>query len=72
MRVVKEALHVSTTPSGVVCREEESNKVLEFCKTNVESRKPGSLYVCGCPGTGKTMVMEKVKQSLLSWSNEVS
>lgn len=70
MKVVKEALHVSTLPSGVVCREDESKKVLEFCKTSVERRKPGSLYVCGCPGTGKTMVMEKVKQSLLSWSIE--
>ncbi|KAL2926058.1 Cell division control protein 6-like protein B [Bienertia sinuspersici] len=70
MRVVKEALHVSTTPSGVICREDESKKVLEFCKTSVERGKAGSLYVCGCPGTGKTMVMEKVKQSLVSWSNE--
>ncbi|KNA05534.1 hypothetical protein SOVF_189460 [Spinacia oleracea] len=72
MRVVKEALHVSTMPSSVVCREDESKKVLEFCKTSVERRKPGSLYLCGCPGTGKTMIMEKVKQSLLNWSNEVS
>uniref|UniRef100_A0A803KRL4 Cell division control protein n=1 Tax=Chenopodium quinoa TaxID=63459 RepID=A0A803KRL4_CHEQI len=70
MRVVKEALHVSTSPSSVVCREDESRKVLEFCKTSVESQKAGSLYICGCPGTGKTMVMDKVKQSLLSWSNE--
>ncbi|XP_057536355.1 cell division control protein 6 homolog B-like [Amaranthus tricolor] len=70
MRAVKEALHVSTTPSGVICRENESKRVLEFCKSSMQGRKPGSLYVCGCPGTGKTMVMEKVKQSLLSWSNE--
>lgn len=69
---MKEALHVSTMPSSVVCREDESKKVLEFCKTSVERRKPGSLYLCGCPGTGKTMIMEKVKQSLLNWSNEVS
>lgn len=71
MRAVKEVLHVSTTPSGVICRENESKRVLEFCKSSMQERKPGSLYVCGCPGTGKTMVMEKVKQSLLSWSNEV-
>ncbi|XP_021715500.1 cell division control protein 6 homolog B-like isoform X2 [Chenopodium quinoa] len=70
MSVVKEALHVSTSPSSVVCREDESRKVLEFCKTSVESKKAGSLYICGCPGTGKTMVMDKVKHSLLSWSSE--
>jgi len=72
MRVVKEALHVSTAPSNVVCREEELRKILDFCKMCVEREKSGSLYVCGCPGTGKTMVMEKVKQSLVNWSSEVS
>ncbi|KAJ8452680.1 hypothetical protein Cgig2_005016 [Carnegiea gigantea] len=70
LRVVKEALHVSTTPSSVVCREEEVRKILDFCKTCVEKETSGSLYVCGCPGTGKTMVMEKVKQSLVNWSSE--
>ncbi|KAK9727147.1 hypothetical protein RND81_05G261400 [Saponaria officinalis] len=72
MRVVKEALHVSTPPPNVVCREEEVEKVLNFCKSSVEKEKSGSLYVCGCPGTGKTMVMEKVKQTLFNWSSEVN
>ncbi|KAL9228678.1 hypothetical protein vseg_004231 [Gypsophila vaccaria] len=72
MRTVKEALHVSTPPSGVVCREAELEKVLSFCKSSVETEKSGSMYVCGCPGTGKTMVMEKVKQTLFNWSVEVN
>ncbi|XP_074303064.1 cell division control protein 6 homolog B-like isoform X1 [Silene latifolia] len=72
MRVVKEVLHVSTPPCSVVCREEELKKVLEFCKGSIEKEKSGSLYVCGCPGTGKTMVMEKVKQTLFSWSTEIN
>ncbi|KAH9603837.1 hypothetical protein KSS87_005957 [Heliosperma pusillum] len=72
MRVVKEALHVSTSPSGVICREEEIEKVLTFCKSSVEKEKSGSLYICGCPGTGKTMVMEKVKHTLFNWSIEVN
>lgn len=29
---MKLALHLSTAPSSVVCREEEQNVVLEFCK----------------------------------------
>ncbi|GAB2234961.1 hypothetical protein Drorol1_Dr00004234 [Drosera rotundifolia] len=70
MRAVKEALHVSTAPSSAVCREEEYSRVLEFCKSCVEKEKSGSLYVCGCPGTGKTMIMEKVKVSLAEWSKE--
>lgn len=71
MRAVKEALHVSTAPSVVVCREDEQKKVLDFCKSSVESEKPGSLYICGCPGTGKSLSMEKVKLRLVDWAQEV-
>lgn len=71
MKAVKEALHVSTAPSMVVCREEEQRRVLEFCKACVEQEKAGSLYVCGCPGTGKSLSMEKVKQLLVDWAKEV-
>ncbi|XP_035541011.1 cell division control protein 6 homolog B-like isoform X2 [Juglans regia] len=70
MRAVKEALHVSTAPSTVVCRENEQKRVLEFCKVCVEKEKSGSLYVCGCPGTGKSLSMEKVKQLLADWAKE--
>ncbi|GMN23808.1 hypothetical protein TIFTF001_000271 [Ficus carica] len=70
MRAVKEALHVSTAPTAVVCREEEQKKVLEFCKSCIEQEKAGSLYVCGCPGTGKSLSMGKVKQLLLDWAQE--
>lgn len=71
IRPVKEALHVSTAPSVVVCREDEQNKVLEFCKSCVEEERAGSLYVCGCPGTGKSLSMEKVKRNLVDWALEV-
>ncbi|XP_024026720.1 cell division control protein 6 homolog B [Morus notabilis] len=70
IRAVKEALHVSTAPSAIVCREEEQKKVLEFCKSCIEQEKAGSLYVCGCPGTGKSLSMENVKQILLDWAEE--
>ncbi|XWS53021.1 hypothetical protein CRYUN_Cryun11dG0122200 [Craigia yunnanensis] len=68
MRAVKEALHVSTPPSTVVCREDEQRRVLEFCKACVEQEKAGSLYVCGCPGTGKSLSMEKVRQQVIDWA----
>ncbi|XP_044481851.1 cell division control protein 6 homolog B-like [Mangifera indica] len=70
MNAVKEALHVSTAPSTVVCREDEQKRVLEFCKKHVEEEKAGSLYVCGCPGTGKSLSMEKIKQNLVDWAQE--
>ncbi|PON63033.1 Cell division protein [Parasponia andersonii] len=69
-RAVKEALHVSTAPSVVVCREDEQKRVVEFCKSCLEEDKAGSLYVCGCPGTGKSLSMEKVKKNLIDWALE--
>ncbi|KAM7527682.1 hypothetical protein LguiB_031092 [Lonicera macranthoides] len=70
LSAVKETLHVSTAPSTIVCRENEQNRILEFCKLCVTQEKAGSLYVCGCPGTGKSLSMEKVKDSLIQWAKE--
>ncbi|KAK1297984.1 hypothetical protein QJS10_CPB14g00857 [Acorus calamus] len=70
MKSVKEALHVSMSPSAIVCREEEQKRLLKFCKSCVEQKKAGSMYVCGCPGTGKTLSMERVKELLVAWANE--
>ncbi|KAL2486395.1 Cell division control protein 6-like protein [Abeliophyllum distichum] len=70
LSAVKEALHVSTAPTAIVCREDEQNRILQFCKKCVELEKAGSLYVCGCPGTGKSLSMEKVKEFLVNWAKE--
>ncbi|XP_060175444.1 cell division control protein 6 homolog B-like isoform X2 [Lycium barbarum] len=70
LNAVKQALHVSRAPSKLVCREVEQNRVLEFCKQAVEQEKAGSLYMCGCPGTGKSLSMEKVNQVLVNWAQE--
>ncbi|CAL5388548.1 unnamed protein product [Camellia sinensis] len=51
----------------VIIREDEKKRVLEFCKQCIEQEKAGSLYVCGCPGTGKSL-MERVKDSLVDWA----
>lgn len=67
---VKDTLHVSTAPCTLVCREDEQRRVLQFCKQCIEQEKAGSLYVCGCPGTGKSLSMERVKESLIKWAKE--
>ena len=72
MRAVKEALHVATVPKcELVCRDNEQRRVFEFCRACVQQEKAGSLYICGCPGTGKTLSINKVKESLMRWADEV-
>lgn len=71
LSAVKEALHVSTKQSSAVCRDDEQKKILEFCKQCVEQGKAGSLYVCGLPGTGKSLSVENIKGSLNDWANDV-
>ncbi|KAM0941439.1 putative ATPase, AAA-type, core, P-loop containing nucleoside triphosphate hydrolase, AAA lid [Dioscorea sansibarensis] len=71
IQVVKEALHVASAPDNVVCREDEQKSILDFCKACIEQEKSGSLYVCGCPGTGKTLSVNKVKELLVLWAKEV-
>lgn len=72
MRAVKEALHVSKAPSTIVCREDEHRRVFEFVKCCLDQQKAGSLYICGCPGTGKSLSMEKVVKQVGDWSKQVA
>lgn len=72
MKAVKEAFHVSTAPATLLCREEEQMRILDFCKACIAQERAGSLYVCGCPGTGKTLSMGRVKELLTAWTKEVS
>ncbi|KAF3602185.1 hypothetical protein F2Q69_00033106 [Brassica cretica] len=44
--------------------------VLEFVKACTEQKKAGSLYICGCPGTGKSLSMEKVRQQAQDWAKQ--
>ncbi|CAL9187928.1 unnamed protein product [Musa hybrid cultivar] len=57
--------------ANVVCREVEQKRVIDFCKACIQQSKAGSLYVCGCPGTGKTLSIGKVQEHLLVWSKEL-
>lgn len=72
MRAVKEALHVSKAPSTIVCREDEHRRVFEFVKGCLDQQKAGSLYICGCPGTGKSLSIEKVVKQVGDWSKQVA
>ncbi|KZV25681.1 cell division control protein 6 [Dorcoceras hygrometricum] len=70
VRAVNDALHVSTAPKSVVCRENEQNMILDFCKKCVKQEKAGSMYISGSPGTGKSLSVETIKEILVNWANE--
>ncbi|KAI0213396.1 Cell division control protein [Lamellibrachia satsuma] len=55
----KQALHTSL-PEKIVGREEESRQVNKFLEEHLLGRRPGSLYVSGAPGTGKTAVLSEI------------
>ena len=49
---VKSALHTSTAPGGVRCREAERKRVVDIIQRSLKSGRSASVYVCGLPGTG--------------------
>ncbi|XP_075702060.1 cell division control protein 6 homolog [Rhinoderma darwinii] len=58
---VKCALNTAV-PKRLLAREKETAAILSFLKAHVSSEKPGSLYISGAPGTGKTACLNKLIQ----------
>ncbi|XP_073537203.1 cell division control protein 6 homolog [Phyllobates terribilis] len=52
----------TTVPDRLLAREKETSTLLSFLKSHVCSGKPGSLYISGAPGTGKTACLNKLLQ----------
>lgn len=50
---VKQALHTAI-PDRLLSREAERESIRSFLEEKVLQRRPGSLYISGAPGTGKT------------------
>ncbi|XP_075033222.1 cell division control protein 6 homolog [Mixophyes fleayi] len=57
----KSALNIAV-PERLLAREKETTAILSFLKTHVSCKKPGSLYISGAPGTGKTACLNKLLQ----------
>lgn len=55
----KQALHTAL-PERIVGREAESEQVNAFLEEHLVGKRPGSLYVSGAPGTGKTAVLSEI------------
>ncbi|WVZ15444.1 hypothetical protein V8G54_013010, partial [Vigna mungo] len=67
IKAVKLALHLSTAPSSVVCREEEQNVVLEFCKGKNWDTRPAAAHAIGSIGIQKMhthLIPDKTPRSI--------
>ncbi|XP_043530831.1 cell division control protein 6 homolog [Chiloscyllium plagiosum] len=51
-------------PERLLAREHETEVISQFITNHVSEEKPGSLYVSGAPGTGKTVCVEQIIEDL--------
>ncbi|XP_074835157.1 cell division control protein 6 homolog [Carettochelys insculpta] len=58
---VKRVLHTAI-PDRLLAREKEMDTIRCFLKEHVCGEKPGSLYISGAPGTGKTACLSRILQ----------
>ena len=66
---VKSALHTSTAPGGVRCREAERKRVVDIIQRSLKSGRSASVYVCGLPGTGKSLTVSEAEKVARSWGD---
>ncbi|KAI8854901.1 P-loop containing nucleoside triphosphate hydrolase protein [Chytridium lagenaria] len=59
-RSAKNYFKPSCTPTRLVGRNKERSTVLDFLKETAVAGEPGSLYISGTPGTGKTALVTEI------------
>lgn len=64
---LKAAMHTSATPEETRCRDIERAKVIDLIHGCLRDHKPGSLYLAGLPGTGKTLTLRDVQKTTEKW-----
>uniref|UniRef100_A0A8D3BH17 Cell division control protein n=1 Tax=Scophthalmus maximus TaxID=52904 RepID=A0A8D3BH17_SCOMX len=60
---VKRALHTAV-PERLLSRDTERSAIRSFLEATALRRRPGSLYISGAPGTGKTACLNCVLQEM--------
>jgi len=60
----KAVLHSALPSDALVGRMSESKVISEFLAEHLSKLVPGSMYVSGAPGTGKTAVLMKAVEQL--------
>lgn len=64
---LKAAMHTGAVPEETRCRDDERAKVIDLIQGCLRDHKPGSLYLAGLPGTGKTLTLKDVQRTTEKW-----
>ncbi len=64
-QAAKNVLHTAR-PTTLIAREEEIKTIYEWLDERLESHSPGSMYISGAPGTGKTATVLHCIQTWMS------
>ncbi|KYQ91269.1 hypothetical protein DLAC_08206 [Tieghemostelium lacteum] len=62
---LKKSLTLIEETSQVISRESEVSNVKEFIDQCIESQSGNSLYICGNPGTGKSLTVKSIQREYL-------
>ena len=65
--MLKAAMHTGAVPEQTRCRDDERAKVIDLIQGCLRDHKPGSLYLAGLPGTGKTLTLKDVQRTTERW-----
>ncbi|KAJ3272224.1 AAA ATPase [Terramyces sp. JEL0728] len=60
LQEAKAAFRRCATPKKLIGRENERQKLNDFIDRHVVGEQSGSLYISGCPGTGKTALLNEI------------
>ncbi|KAK8827039.1 hypothetical protein WA577_007540, partial [Blastocystis sp. JDR] len=63
---VLEWFDTTKKPTTILCRETESKRINDFLSSCLDNEKGGSLYICGSPGIGKSLLMNNILSALKS------
>ena len=65
-QAAKSAFRRCSTPAKLIGRDDERKAIQAFIEHHVLDGNPGALYISGCPGTGKTALLNEVCSNLNS------
>lgn len=67
---VTAALKLSVVPESVPCREDQEKRIRDRILSRIRTNASDMLYICGQPGTGKTLTVHRVVELVTSMRDE--